>query len=350
MAWHAIGFAERASNHSHDGCRYDVTVPRTLREPALPSAVVPALLRWLAARGHDPGALGERFALPVDAMDRDHVDVAPSLIGELIEAASLLVADPVLALRLPAELTFRRYDLSELAARAASTLRESLGLLGTLVHPHARCVLVGADWHMQTPSHPRGIGRYAQEYGIAYAVTHARAVLNGGVPIRRVWFAHARPSALAPIERWFSCTDVAFGATDSGVAFEPQALDRPLVTADPKLAATIAELAPPSRVEDLASAVAAHVRARLPEPTTADDAAALMHVSARTLQRRLEADGTSFTAVVDATREALARELLADPALPLGEISYRLGFADAATFSRAFKRWTGTAPGRFRRA
>lgn len=316
----------------------------------MPSAVVPALLRWLAARGADPALFVERFGLPPDAATHDHVDVAPSLVGEMIEAASQRTAEPSLALRLPAELTFRRYDLGELAARSAPTLRDSLGLLGTLVHPQTVCVLVGADFHVQTPSHPRGIGRFAQEYALAYVVNHARAVLGGAFPIRRVWFAHARPSALQPIERWFSCNEISFGAPDSGLTFDPETLDRPLVTADPRLAATIAELVPAQRADDLVSALAGHIRSRLPEPTTPDDAAALLHLSARTLQRRLEADGTSFTAVVDATREAVARELLADASLPLGEISYRVGFADAATFSRAFKRWTGTAPGRFRRA
>ena len=317
----------------------------------MPSAIVPALLRWLAARGHDPTPLIVRFALPVDAADRDELDVVPSAIGEVLDAASALVAEPFLALRLPAELPFRRYGLGELAARAAPTLRDSLALLAPLVHPQARCALVGDDWLMHTPSHPRGIGRFAHEYALAYVVSHARAVLDSAVPIKRVWFAHARPHALAPIERWFSCEDIAFGAADSGLTFADGLLDRPLVTADARLAATIADLVPaPPRSEDVIARVAAHVRARLPEPTTADDAAALLHMSSRTLQRRLEADGTSFTAVVDTTREALARELLADARLALAEISYRLGFADVAAFSRAFKRWTGTPPGRFRRA
>jgi AraC-like DNA-binding protein len=330
---------------------YHSDVPRGPHEPAVPSAIVPALLRWLTAHGHDPAPLAERLALAADAADRDELDVVPSAIGESIEAAAALTAEPFLALRLPAELPFRRYGLGELAARAAPTLRDSLTLLAPLVHPLARCAIVSDDWLMQTPAHPRGIGRFAHEYGLAYVVTHARAVLGGAVPIQRVWFAHARPHVLAPIERWFSCEDIAFGAPDSGLTFGPAVLDRPLVTADARLTATIADLVPaPARSDDLASRVAAHVRERLPDPTSADDAAALLHMSARTLQRRLEADGTSFTAVVDATREALARELLADARLALAEISYRLGFADVAAFSRAFKRWTGTPPGRFRRA
>jgi AraC-like DNA-binding protein len=315
---------------------------------------VPALLRWLVARGHDVAPLVDRFGLPGDAAERDELDTAPSLIGALIEACALLVADPFVALRLPGELPFLRYRLGEVAARAAPTLRASLALLAPVVHPLARCAVDADAWRMDTPAHPRGIGRFAQEYALAYVVTHARAVLGGALPVRRVWFAHARPSALAPIERWFGCADVAFGEADSGLAFDAVTLDRALVTADPRLAATMAALAPaPAAVDelgDLAAQVAAVVRARLPEPISADDAAALLDTSARTLQRRLEADGTSFTAVVEATREALARELLGAGELTVAEVAYRVGFADAATFSRAFKRWTGTPPGRFRRA
>ena len=318
---------------------------RTPLEVPAPSAIPPALLRFVAARGHDIEPLVARFGI---SPDPDEVDVAPSAVGELIEAAAVLLAEPYLALRLPAELPFRRYSLGELAARAAPTLRDSLDSLAPHVQPQMTCTLVGSDWHQATPAHPRGVGRYLHEYALAYVLTHARAV-SGPVSVSRVWFAHPRPRVVAPLERWFGTDELEFGAVDSG--FTLAGADRPLATADPRLAATIAELVPAApRSDDLASRVAGHVRARLPEPTTADDAASLLHMSARTLQRRLEGEGTSFTGVVDATREALARDLLPDAALPLAEVAYRTGFADVATFSRAFKRWTGTSPGRFRRA
>jgi AraC-like DNA-binding protein len=72
-------------------------------------------------------------------------------------------------------------------------------------------------------------------------------------------------------------------------------------------------------------------------------------MSARTLARRLEEEGTSFTSVVEAVQRELACRLAADASLPLGEVAYRVGFADPATFSRAFKRWTGQTPGGYRR-
>jgi AraC-like DNA-binding protein len=65
--------------------------------------------------------------------------------------------------------------------------------------------------------------------------------------------------------------------------------------------------------------------------------------------RRLEGEGTRFSEVLDAVRERMARRLVLDGAIALAEVGYRVGFSDAATFSRAFKRWTGIPPGAFRR-
>lgn len=71
-------------------------------------------------------------------------------------------------------------------------------------------------------------------------------------------------------------------------------------------------------------------------------------MSGRTLQRRLEAEGTSFSEVLDRVRADLARSYVKDADLPLAEVAYRLGFSDFSTFSRAFKRWMGKAPGAYR--
>ncbi|MBZ0119629.1 MAG: helix-turn-helix transcriptional regulator [Sandaracinaceae bacterium] len=70
--------------------------------------------------------------------------------------------------------------------------------------------------------------------------------------------------------------------------------------------------------------------------------------SARTLQRTLRDEGSSFAALLDQARAATARAYLRDPALSLAEIAWLLGFSDQSTFSRAFKRWTGATPGAFR--
>ena len=72
-------------------------------------------------------------------------------------------------------------------------------------------------------------------------------------------------------------------------------------------------------------------------------------MSRRTLQRRIEAEGTSFQAILRDTREALARHYLERTALPAAEISFLLGFDEPNSFYRAFRGWTGLTPDSVRR-
>jgi AraC-like DNA-binding protein len=67
-------------------------------------------------------------------------------------------------------------------------------------------------------------------------------------------------------------------------------------------------------------------------------------VSKRTLQRRIEAEGTSFQQILKETREALARHYLEKTSLPASEISFLLGFDEPNSFYRAFRSWTGKTP------
>jgi len=73
-------------------------------------------------------------------------------------------------------------------------------------------------------------------------------------------------------------------------------------------------------------------------------------ISERTLQRRLAEAGTGFRKLSDDVRGELARRYLAEPGHSLGDIAFRLGFDDANSFFRSFRRWTGMTPGNFRRA
>ena len=79
-----------------------------------------------------------------------------------------------------------------------------------------------------------------------------------------------------------------------------------------------------------------------------DAVAADLAVSARTLQRRLRLEGTSFQAVLRDTREALARHYLSTSRMSAGEISYLLGYDDTNSFYRAFHAWTGRTPDQLR--
>lgn len=86
----------------------------------------------------------------------------------------------------------------------------------------------------------------------------------------------------------------------------------------------------------------------LPDGLVIDDAAALVGVSARTLQRILTRSGTSFRTVLEQARFEQGREMLKDTATPVSEIARSLGYDSPASFSRAFQRWAGVSPRQFR--
>ena len=86
------------------------------------------------------------------------------------------------------------------------------------------------------------------------------------------------------------------------------------------------------------------------EPLLADGEANIdrvardMGLSRQTLYRRLKAEAVTFEQLLDELRHRLALRLLREQHLPVKQAAWRLGFSDPAAFSRAFKRWTGTAP------
>ena len=73
-----------------------------------------------------------------------------------------------------------------------------------------------------------------------------------------------------------------------------------------------------------------------------------MGFSRQTLFRRLKEEGTTYTQVLDQLRHRLAIEYLKGSKASVNDTAYLVGFSDAASFTRAFKRWTGKTPGDFR--
>jgi AraC-like DNA-binding protein len=83
---------------------------------------------------------------------------------------------------------------------------------------------------------------------------------------------------------------------------------------------------------------------------TAASIARGLGMSERTLHRRVRAENTSFADILDATRGELAKSLLMEPGIGIGEIAFLLGFSEPSAFHRFFRRWAGRTPLTYRRA
>jgi len=163
-----------------------------------------------------------------------------------------------------------------------------------------------------------------------------------------------RPTPQEP-QRWdyMLSSRVSFEADATRITWSRADIMEPLVTGDPVLARVNDEQTQAYLESFLSQTMSREVVdkivERLPDgPPNQQQIADALHVSNRTLQRKLKDEGTSFMDLLQDTRLQLARKYLRQPSRSVVETSYLLGFSEPSTFSRAFKRWTGVAPADFR--
>ncbi len=198
-------------------------------------------------------------------------------------------------------------------------------------------------------------GELADTVAIAALITFLRRLVDDPPSPASVSFVFPPPSATAcqAYEAFFGCP-VLFAQSHTCVSFPIHFLAMPLPHSDPSMRNLLDRqagamlLALPADSFDRALQQAM-VRL-LPEATvTLPRLAAELHMSVRTLQRRLAERQLTWRVLLDRTREQLARHYLADPSLTLGDIALLLGFSEHSAFSRAYRRWTGTTPGKARK-
>ena len=169
----------------------------------------------------------------------------------------------------------------------------------------------------------------------------------------QVQLTRLEPRDDSVIEKFFGC-DIEYGMLDNVIIFNPSDLNRKLKGANASVANAmdnvIIEYLSNLDVNDVVSRVRKYVAETLVhgEPSKQDIADEL-GMSARTLQRRLDEEGTSAKHIIDETRHQLALTFIAQPQYSIKEVAYGLGFSDPSNFARAFKRWTGKTPRQFRK-
>jgi AraC-like DNA-binding protein len=193
-----------------------------------------------------------------------------------------------------------------------------------------------------------------EDFLLAWVSQLTRRASGLDVSPAQVRFVHSRPSCAQEYERHFRAP-IVYGADCAGLLMHPIALHLPFVTADPVLHgllrahADILLAARPAH-ESVLERVRALVAAELPHGgATLEHIAKKAHMSVSTLRRRLRSEGVLFGALVDEVQMSVVRRSMADPELPIKDLAARAGFASVPTFYRAFGRWFGETPARYRK-
>lgn len=198
------------------------------------------------------------------------------------------------------------------------------------------------------------IDRLRAEFGLTRILSIARLLLGEDAKPRETWFEHEAPPYADEYRRIFRGTE-RFGMGSTGFLVSRAILEQTQRYHDVGILGALREQADRS-LERLESAdgmahrvrrllVREHGRTR-PEM---DEVAQSLGISARTLRRKLAAEGVGFAQLTEEAMREVACTMLRDPRRSLQEAAYELGFSDPSSFHRAFKRWMGVTPTEFRR-
>ena len=190
----------------------------------------------------------------------------------------------------------------------------------------------------------------------ALAVITKMCRLVGGDSFRlhSVSFKHPAPRDIKPYFEYFGC-ELNFDQPENQLLIPLSLADEVLTGANPELAmlndqVVTRRLALLDR-GDIVARVQSELLDQLPNGSISDDSvAAALHMSVRTMHRKLVEADSNFRSLLVDTRRSLAEMYIMDNSLTLTEISLLLGFSEPSSFSRAFKNWTGSAPSEARLA
>jgi AraC-like DNA-binding protein len=174
------------------------------------------------------------------------------------------------------------------------------------------------------------------------------------IPILRTEFSYPEPLHSAEY-RLMYCADLHFGRPNTSIAFEASYLELPVVQNERSIKEFL-RTAPESILLKYknGSSLSAKVRRRLRQfaPGEAPDFESLaqeLNLTPATMRRRLHEEGASYQSIKDQLRRDLAISYLSHSSRSVMDIALELGFSERSAFHRAFRKWTGAAPGEFRR-
>lgn len=316
-----------------------------------PMGALPELLRKL---GGNLDPLLASLRLPAEVL-QDPNGLLPILaVGELVTLAAEQVRCEHLGLLLGSSSGIEQIGAIGQMMRLMPTLGSALDVLQRLIELQDRAGIVT----LRQQDGQAGLGyqlfeagfsgvQHIQDSVIATGLNILRALCGCDWAPARVTFAHRAPANVQVYEALFGCA-CQFDSLRTELLFDAEQLQRPLNL-------------PGAAQEDNAND---HQRGPKDWTARARNATYLLllsggcnqqriaehlQVSVRTLNRRLAEEGSSYVEVLDRARFAISRMLLRETELSIRSIAGLVGYTDAASFNRAFRRWTACAPLNWRR-
>jgi AraC-like DNA-binding protein len=322
--------------------------------------VASAIARKLDDLGLSPSTILRQAGLPANLFNQDKVLVTTEEFFAFYRSLAELSHDPAIGLKLGTEDRIERYDPIAIAALCTRSFRDALQRMARykqltcpevieMVEQGNECA-VHFQWLLATEEEPPML------VDVCFAWIMAIARRGSGRPISPLRVEFLRSASNRELyESHFGCP-VRFNAERNVLVFTKADLDGPFLTYNADLLAMVAPQLEAELSEQLAEAnLGERVKGVLKRQLAGQrpaihDVGRELHMSTRTLQRRLTEEGLTFKKLVREARHELARHYLLHSSRELNETAYLLGYEDANSFFRAFQTWEGTTPGQWRAA
>lgn len=318
-----------------------------------------AIVQALEQGGIDCASLFVELGMDYAALSDPDARFAQDAMTRLWQRAVELSGNPAIGLNMARVVSPASFHVVGYALMSSRNLRDAFNRLVR----YQRIIGEGAD--LSFLPQPDGYAlaltihgdrlpptRQSAEASLAYCLAFCRWLTGRPLHPREVIFQSPLPENLQPYQQVFQAP-LRFNAGHYGLIFERADLEMPLPSANEALAQLHDRFAGEYLARFSGTRVTHQVRQvlcrLLPEGEPRREVVAqALHLSQRTLQRRLQEEGTGYQQLLDDTRRELAQQYLGQAGLTLLEIAYLLGFADPSNFFRAFRRWFGITPGEYR--
>jgi len=330
-----------------------------MSERTTSSSWASGIVAALELDGVDCRSLFSQLGLDYAALADPEARFAQDAMTRLWHLAVQASGNPAIGLNMAKTLRPASFNVVGYAVMSSRNLQEGFARLVR----YQRIIGEGADLSFQPM--PEGYemilaihgdrlpsARQSAEACLAYSLAFCRWLTGKPLRPRLISLMGDAPADLEPYREVFQCP-FKFNAEHYALLFERADLDAPLPSANEAMAQLHDRFAGDYLARFSGTRVTHQVRQVLcrllpqGEPKREAVAQALL-LSERTLQRRLQDEGTSYQHLLDDTRRELAGQYLGQANLTLLEISYLLGFSDPSNFFRAFRRWFDTTPGEYR--
>lgn len=317
------------------------------------------LIQYAETHGAERAALLAHAAIDASLL-HDHFKRVPLLkYVALLRECERVCGDPTLALHFATSTNCADLSIVSLICAACVDVAEAV----TMLDRYGRIALdvggidgeahyklehsAAGTWLIDNRQH-FGQGSSLTEITLVRMATNVRRMFDPSF-VRAVHFAHAASEHHAEYQRVLG-VPVHFEKAHSGILFDPAWLTQPIARA-PRYSMAVLTAHADTLLAQLEQArtVRGRVEAALMPlllrgEASLDVVAAMVAMSRPTLYRALKAEGTTYARVLDELRFQLAKNFLDESGSTVSSVSHRVDFSDPASFTRAYRRWTGRSP------